>query len=212
MMVNSFHDDFDTKIEDELKRALEGIFSRNQQLINNLEAVQTVAGWLREAKQDKKKIPSIITNEAIKWLLKNITPALSKFLINSVKFETGDYLNKPSIKKIEVSFSLKPYVEYVMKVNGIVTKKARITFSVTLPVRLENIQFPSNLGRRYITIEKLVASLTISIIKIVVYVPPIPTIIPLVEPILLCDNQYFKVKNLSFHPKVQYDSAEDRRP
>lgn len=199
-MINSFHTDFDTKIEDELKRALESIFSRNQQLINDLDAVQTVAGWFGEAKHDKKKIPSIITNEAMKWLLKNITPALSKFLIDSVKIETGDYLNKPSIKKIEVSFSLKPFVEYVMKVNGVVTKKAKITFSVTLPVRLEDIQFPSGVGRQYITIEKLVASLTISIIKIAVYIPPIPTIIPLVKPILLCDNQYFKVENLYFNP------------
>ena len=50
-MVNSIHDDFDTKIEDNLRKLLESVFTKNQQLINDLEAVQTVAGWLREAKR-----------------------------------------------------------------------------------------------------------------------------------------------------------------
>ena len=88
----------------------------------------------------------MIANEAIKWLLNSIVPRLSIFLIDGVKIETGDYLNKASIKQIEVSFSLKPYIDYVMKVNGVVTKKARITFSVSLPCKLENIQFPSICG------------------------------------------------------------------
>ena len=199
-MVNSIHDDFDTKIEDNLRKLLENVFTKNQKLINDLEAVQTVAGWLREAKKDNKKIPSMIANEAIKWLLNSIVPRLSIFLIDGVRIETGDYLNRANIKQIVVSFSLKPYIDYVMKVNGVATKKARLTFSVSLPCKLENIQFPSYVGRRYVTIEKLVASFTLSIIKIAVYVPPIPTIVPLVKPIQLCNNQYFKVENLSFHP------------
>jgi hypothetical protein len=190
----------DTRISDVLRRALEGVLTRNQRIINDLETVQTVAGWLREAKHNNKKIPSIILNEAIKWLLNNLVPRLSMFLVDSIKIETGDNFKKKSIKQIEVSFGLKPYIDYVMRVNGVATKKARITFSINLVGKLENIQISSNIGRRYITIERFIASLTISIIKIGVFVPPNETIDPLLKPIQLCNNQYFKLENLSFHP------------
>ena len=133
-MINStLTDNFDSRIHAELMKAFQFTLSSNEQLINNLEVAKTVAGWLKEANEDKKKIPSMIVNEAIRWLLSSIVPRLSTFLINSIKIETGVYLNKPSIKQIEVSFGLKPYIDYVMKLNDVVTKKARITFSVSLP-------------------------------------------------------------------------------
>lgn len=198
MISSALPDNFDTTLGNELKRALVDIFTKKEQLISDLETVQTVAGWLGKAKQDKKKIPSLITNEAIKWLLSSIVPHLSRFLINSIKIETEVHRDSTTIKKVEVSFSLKPYVEYVMKVNEMESRKARMTFNVTLTGKLENIQLPAFVGRRHITIEKLIGVLTVSIIKLAVYVPPTPIIARLAEPVILSNNQFFKAENLSF--------------
>jgi hypothetical protein len=200
MMSAVVSDNIDTRIEEELKRVIQNTFARNERLIKDLEAVEKVVGWYKEAKVDKKKIPSIITNEAIKWIFNTVAPYLSKFLIERINVETEVHANDTRIKQVNISFGLKPYVEYVMKVNGVESKKARITFHVTINGKLENIHFPSNVGRRYITIETLGAYLSISIIKMAVYVPSAPTIISLDKPIILCNNQFFKIENLSYHP------------
>jgi hypothetical protein len=48
------------------------------------------------------------------------------------------------------------------------------------------------------TIEKLSAFLSISIIKVAAYVPSAPAIFPLNKPIVLCDDQVFKIERLSY--------------
>jgi hypothetical protein len=198
MMNPAVSDNFDTRIEDELKRVLHITFARNERIVKDLETVKTVAEWFKKTKENKKKIPSIITNEAIKQILNSVAPYLSRFLVESIKVETDVHAQDTRIKQVQFSFGLKPYVEYVMKVNSVESKKARITFHVTISGKLENIQFPSYDGRRYITIEKLSAVLTLSIIKIAVYIPSAPTILPLNKPIVLCDNQVFKIEKLSY--------------
>lgn len=189
---------FDSKIEDELEKVLQDTFMRNERLIKDLETVKTVAGWLRKAKEDKKKIPSIITNEAIKQILNSVAPYLSKFFIEQINIQTEVNANETRIKQVDVSCGLKPYVEYVMKVNGVESMKARITFHVTINGKLENIHFPNSVGRRYIAVERLSSFLSISIIKVAVYVPSAPEIIPLNVPLTLCDEQVFKIERLSY--------------
>jgi hypothetical protein len=181
----------------ELNEVLNIVFKDNKKVINDLEAVKTVAGWYSKIERDKKKIPSIITNEAISWLIKNTVDRLSKSL--SVKLETEIGRHDSRVKQLQVDFSLQPYVEYVLKVDGVDSKIARITFNVALFGILENIRFPSSVGYRHITIEKFSASLTLSIIKVAVYVPSAPAIFPLNKPIMLCEKQLFKAENLSFY-------------
>lgn len=197
IMNSIFSNNFDTRIRDKLESVLQGVFANNERVINDLETVKTVAGWLREAREDKRKIPSIITNEAIKWILSGVVPYFSKFLIDNISVETDVHANDTTIKQIGLSFVLKPYVEYVMKVNSSESKKARFTFNVAISGKLENIRFPSYGVRRYITVDKLSASISVSIINIAVYVLSTPTYLPLHEPIVLCNNQVFIIEKLS---------------
>lgn len=198
MMDLAVSNNLDTRLRDELKRTLRYMFANKEQIIADLEVVKIVARWLGEAKENEREIPSIITNEAIKWLLDIISPHISKLLIERINVETEVNAHTARISQIEISFDLKPYIEYVMKVNSIESKKARITFSVSLSGKLENVQFPFSIGRRFVTIEKLDGCLSISIIKIAVYAQSIPAVNPLIKPIVLCNKEAFRIEKLSY--------------
>lgn len=89
-------------------------------------------------------------------------------------------------EKIEVDFAVKPYVEYVRKVNRVESDKIKITFSLVLVGKVEGVVFRSNFRSRQIDVhaDSLNAFLTVSIVGSANH-------------ITLCKNQLFKVENLS---------------
>jgi hypothetical protein len=161
--------------------------------------MKTIAGWYRKAGKHSEKIPSIIVNQCIDKLLEHVQEYLSNYLIHIIKVETKIHSDSVEVKVIEINFDIKPYVEYVKKINQVESDKVRVTFSISLGGKVEDIRLRSNFRNRQIDvfIDRIIAYLTVSIIKITASILYVPTI-SLSRPIVLSDNQLFKVENLFF--------------
>jgi hypothetical protein len=101
---------------------------------------------------------------------------------------------------MEIYLTIKPYVEYVKKVNQMESDKIRITFSIVLSGKLEGVKAHPNSQNNQIevNVDKLIASLTGSIIKITTILHK-PTTIPPIRPIVLDGSQFLQIERLSFN-------------
>lgn len=195
---DSFSSDIDQKIAEELGKVIGLTLTKNERLINELNEMKTVAGWYGDAKKDPDKIPTIIVNETIERLLEYALPYSSKFLINSMKIEIQIHPESIKIDQVKIDFTIKPYVEYIKKADEIEMAKVKVTFSITITGKLENIKIESDLEGRQIKIGRFVAYLTISIIKAEGSISYLPSI-RLSKPVILGQHQYFNIKSISFH-------------
>jgi hypothetical protein len=133
-------------------------------------------------------------------LVEYVKPSLANCLIDKVKLKINSGLD--GIESIEINLPpINPYVEYIKKINKVESDGIRVTFSIVLGGKLEDIRFRSNFRNRQLEvyIDRLIAYLTISIIKISVSILYIPTV-TFDRPIVLGNNkQLFKMENLYFH-------------
>lgn len=187
------------KTTEELERVLRTVLTSNEEIINKLDDIKTVETWYEEAKEHPDKVPSIITNEAIRRLLENIGPQLTTFLVDKIKIELEVHRQDIKIKELEIKFSIKPYVEFIKRINRVESNKVRVTFDFALYGKLNGISVHSNnmMGRE-IDIDNFVASLTVSIINATVSTLYMPGA-SLLRSTELCSKQLYEVKNLSFH-------------
>ena len=112
------------------------------------------------------------------------TPALS----DHIEIKTAE-------NSIEIEFSLKPFIEYIKRVNGTEQMKAKIAFNLEISGKINGIRYHSNREQRQIEIDSLTCSLTLSIIKAEISLMHVSGSL-LKEPIVLCTAQPFKTENL----------------
>jgi hypothetical protein len=195
---NTTYGNVQQKIMEELESVLGTALTSKEETINKINDIKTVATWYKEAKQHPNEIPSIITNEAISRLLENIGPYLVTFLIDKIKIEIELHSKNMKIKELEINFSVKPFVEYIKKINRVESNKVRVTFNFALSGKVNGITVNSDdmMGRK-VDIDSFVASLTVSIINLTVSTLSLPGA-SLLEPIVLCYGELYKVRDLSF--------------
>jgi hypothetical protein len=190
------------RTEHELTEIFGAALRNNAELINRINEIKTILGWYKEAKKDPNEIPSMIVNEAIGRLVGVVTPRLATVLIDRIKIEVDIHLNDIRIKEVDINFAKKPYVEYIKKVNGMESIKVRITFSINISGKLEDIRILFVPGGRQIDVDRFTASLTFSIIKAAtssLYLSASGSYVPdilLFKPIVLYSNQFIRIKNL----------------
>jgi hypothetical protein len=187
-------------VEHELDRVLRIIVTDKKEPIIKLPKVRKVYEWYKEDKDSKHEdIPTKIVNEIIKNLLESLVCHLSDFLIHniSVKFEKIQS-NDMEIKEAELEFAVKPFVDFIKKVNKVDTLKARILFKLTLAGKLEGIRIRSAPKRRNIHVDRFSGPLRISIVSLEISIVEVPTSpIVLEEPIQLLGAEIFKIENMT---------------
>jgi len=185
-----FYDNIQSKVAEELEQVLNTILNRNEQAIKGLEAIQEASEWYRNARKDPihepPKIFKKMVDECITTLLQEVSPVLS----NHIKIKAVE-------NSIEIKFSLKPFIEYIKKVNRSEQMKAKIAFNLEISGNINGIRYHSDRGRRQIVIDSLNCTVVLSIIKAEVSLMHVGGSL-LVEPIVLCSAQPFKVENLLF--------------
>jgi hypothetical protein len=192
---NSISENIHLKMADELARSMNKIIFMNTKIIDEINEAKTVYGWYREAKEKPDRIPTIMLNEAIKRLVEQVEPVLSGFLIQKINLQISGRNSK--IKTLEVTFEVKPFVDYIRKVDKHETDKVRITFSISIVGTLEDITIYFDSYGKSIFIKKVTCKLDISIISATVssiYV----SVNPLSKPIPLYHSEVFKIENVSF--------------
>ena len=185
-------------IRKELGRILNKALSDNVEIINGLDEIKNVSTWYKEAKADRKNIPTIIINESIRRLIEQVEPIFSNFIIDKIKIETENHNKESKIKLIEINFSVKPFVEYLKKVDGTESNKIKIIFNISIAGKLEDITIYSDMSVNHILISRLTSNLSISIDRgtVSTFYTPIALIS---KPIVLDHNEYFKIENISIN-------------
>lgn len=184
-------------IRKELGRILSRAFSDNVEIIDGLDEIKNVSAWYREAKEDPTNIPTIIINELIQRLTQQIEPIFTSFLVNKIKIEAEARTAESAIKLIEINFSVKPFVEYLKKIDGTECNKIKTVFAVAIAGKLKDITIHSDINGKHILIGSLSSNLSISIDRgtiSTIYAP----ITLIAKPIILHHNEYFKIENISF--------------
>jgi hypothetical protein len=195
---DSISDDFHERLRKELTRIFDAILTDNKDKINALKEIKTIAGWYQESGQQPDKIPSTIINKSIERLLEYVEPYLADHLIDKIKVKIKPHLDGLEIIEINPP-PIKPYVEYVKKINQVESDGIRVTFNIVLGMKLEDIRFRNFQNRQIeVYIDRLTAYLTASIIEISVSIFSMPTI-SFSGSIVLSNDQLLKVEGLSFH-------------
>jgi hypothetical protein len=177
--------------------------SESEEIINKLDDIKTVAVWYKEAKEDPKKIPSIIVNRIIEELLNYSKEHFINSISENIHLQCEINEQHQVQGSIRVNFkSLKPYVEFIKLVDGkALPPTLRFTFKIDIDGELEGLKFePSSNGgsptttqegrQRQISLDKFAFDLTVSIVKL--------PMVHLEEPITLFHKEQFKVENLHF--------------
>lgn len=198
--TSSDQGDIQQKVEDELARILQKVITENKEIMSELPKVKEIYGWYKEIKDSKHEdIPAKVVNVIIENLLDSLVCCLSKFLIYNIKIKFENIQsNDIEIKEVELDFVVKPFVDFIKKINKIDTLKARILFKFTLAGKLEGIRIRSIPKMRNIHIEGFVGPLTISIIGLEISIAQAP-MIPMVleKPIQLLGTEIFKMENIT---------------
>jgi hypothetical protein len=195
---SSISGDFHQRLRKELTRIFDEILTDNKNKINAIKEMKTISGWYKESGEQPDKIPSTIINKSLERLLEYVGPYLADYLIDKIAVKVKPDLD--GLESIEVNPPpIKPYVEYVKRINQIESDGIKVTFNIVLDMKLEDIRFRNFQNRQIeVYIDRLTTHLTASIIEITVSIFHIPTV-SFSGSIELCNNQLFKVEDLSFH-------------
>ena len=195
MPPNKPVDSLEKILHEEMLKVLNKGFNDKSELLNNLDQIKMVAGWYREAKEDPKQIPAIILNAALEKTLNSVVSFLGNTIVNSISAKIDIRKNELAIEELEIDFSLKPYVEYVKKLNSAESAKVKMTFEIGISGELHNVRIGKE--NHDVQIERFVGLLNISIINIEVKLIVVSGA-TLSLPIHLCSNQLFDIKDMSF--------------
>jgi hypothetical protein len=195
--------DTEHKLEEEYANSLSFTLTQSEESLNKLNDIKTIAGWYREAREDPKRIPSIIVNRIIKELLSYSKEHFINSITENIKLQCEINEQKQLQGSIRINFkSLKPYVEFFKVVDGKqVPPTLRFTFKIDIDGIFEGLKFQSTSSasaptrsekgrQRVVSLDKFSFDLTVSIIKL--------PMINLEGPIFLFHKEQFKVKNLYF--------------
>jgi hypothetical protein len=194
--------DTEQKLEQALTNSLSSVLTENEEIINKLDDIKTIAGWYKEAKEDPKKIPSIIVNRIIGELLNHSKEFFINSLTENIDIQCQIDPQHHEVKgDLHINFeSVKPYVEFIKVVDGKkVPPPLRITFKVDIEGTLRGLKISSSptirvvqaTRRKEISLDRFSFGLTISIIKL--------PAVKLVVPIVLHHKEHFKIEDLHFN-------------
>jgi hypothetical protein len=196
--------DTEQKLKEALRNSLSLVLTENEDTINNVNDIKTVALWYREAKEEPNRIPSIIVNKIIQELLDHSTGYFIDTIAEKIEIQCQINAQQEEVKgNLRLNLiSLKPYVEFIKVVDEKeVPPPLRFTFKINIDGTLEGLKFyrsiiaaPTTMGegrRGEISLDKFSFDLTISIIKLPAF--------NLLVPIFLYHKEQFKVENLHFY-------------
>ena len=177
-----------SKITPPLEETISSAIKDNPDL-NNLQEFQEVVGWIKESKTDtcnleenfmspiqnsptmseeSSKIDSTLSelaNKIVENLMQHIPSTFGHLLVDNIRIQTQG-MEKST--KFDLSFTLdpiKPYVEFVKKINGIETLKIKALFQIDSDVKMADLGFLSNQNQKIIHLGNLLTHLKISLLQ-----------------------------------------------
>ena len=182
--------DFGQLIGSEFGNSITEMLENNEQ-IRKIDAVKTVMDWYDKEKENLNslsqneyvqlnEVPGVINavmvarnnrdeffskiiNIIMTKLLEVVTTQFAEFTIDSIVVQT-----QGKEKGIKFNFEsklkpIKPYVEFVKKINGLPTIRTKMKFQMDSDVTLENVEILSTGDKTKIRLEKLTGKAEVSL-------------------------------------------------
>src|SRR5918999_86358 len=128
----------DTQLSEKLRSSIGSIFEEDEERLRKLKDVKTLIDMYkrtRDYKQQAKEegIFSLLVNKMTEELLGQLEPYYANSIVNNIQIQTQFKKEKGTVEvnsKIDLKASLKPYVEFIIEVNGRKSFLIRFTFKI----------------------------------------------------------------------------------
>ena len=107
-----------------------------------------------------------MTNKIVENLMNCIPSYFGQLLIDNIRIQTGEI--EKSVK-FDLEFTMdpiKPYVEFVKKINGVEALKIKALFQIDSDVKISDLGFLSNENKKVLHFGNLLVRLKISFLNV----------------------------------------------
>lgn len=181
--------DIVSNISPVLHDAISTSINNNSQLYS-MQETQNVIGWIKESKLNPENIGetasaispivqtlnpnegagvdsafSEFTNKIVSHLMQNVPSFFGQLLLDNIRIQTQGI--EKSVK-FDLAFTLdpiKPYVEFVKKINGVEFLKLRALFQIDSDVKMSDLGFLSHETQRIIHLGNMFAHMKITLLQ-----------------------------------------------
>ena len=137
-------------------------------LTNSLksEKMEELSSWYDKAKKADSSFVSKITNDLVSNFMENFPQKYVQLAIENIQI---NYADKSPNVKFDTTFELdtiKPYIEFIIKVSGQHVKSSRAKFEVNSNGGFKDIEIHVTKGKKSISLGVLEANLNISLVAL----------------------------------------------
>ncbi len=167
--------DVDERLSDELRSSLTSILEKNEETLRRLKDVRELIDCYKKTREYKQQIEengilSVIANKTIEELLKQLEPYYKGSILKSIGIQTRIKKEQGTVEvssKIDFDASLKPYVEFIVGINGRESYSVKLTFQIETSAHVTKLRFTKNADEgKSIHIEKLGIKIELSLLQI----------------------------------------------
>ena len=167
--------DIDERFDNELRACLKSILENNEGKLSKLKDVNTLIGFYKEATNYKHQIEeegvlSPIVNKIIEQLVGQVKSQYLGSIVENIEIQTHIRRKEGTVElnsKVELKASLKPYLEFIIEINGIKSYSVRFTFHIKTNGYIKKLVFTNNPDEgKSIHIEKLGIEIELYLLQI----------------------------------------------
>jgi hypothetical protein len=151
-------------IKDELKTNITSILTSSN--IREIKDVKTVSNWYADSGQNKDEFILKSLNIFVEKLMEHVPNELAKQLINGIRINAK---NQQTDIKFNLNFPLgeiKPFVQFIKKVNELPSIKIKTVFKVECSVILEGVEILVVNNKKMLNLNHLELDLTVSLAQL----------------------------------------------
>ena len=131
--------------------------------LNKLEAVTTIVDWYKESKtkpdQNLIGLSNKIANKIVEYIIEPLLEPLLKDIKIQIQSNSLDIKFNSELFKSE----LKPYVEFIKKINGKAVATIKIKFQIISEVQLNDVEIKHHSNDLTVNLGTLVGRLEVSV-------------------------------------------------
>ncbi|MEX0764016.1 MAG: hypothetical protein WEC35_06200 [Nitrosopumilaceae archaeon] len=148
-----------------------GLFQVLEQIITNkqdvakLEAVSTTLDWYKEAAEQSMDFSSL-SNKIASTIIDNVIEPMVKPLFEDIQLKIQGNDVEVSFNTGRFTSELKPYVEFVKKINNVDIAKIKIKFQINSDLQIKDMQVKHVKKNTTVNFGNLEGSINMSIISI----------------------------------------------
>ena len=112
----------------------------NKESIDKLEALNTVVDWYRESRTENDLTISMISNKIANKIIDYVIEPILEPVLDDIRLQIKDNGVSVQFNSKPFKSELKPYVEFVKKINDAEVAAMKIKFQITSEVRLHDVE------------------------------------------------------------------------